>query len=583
VPLLPATLFTVILIASISGCHAEEHATDLFRLTDLPSVVHIRPGSQASFNVTVENLGGNYSDVAIDIRALPTGVSVVDCGGWRVLDVGGKTTYRLIIAASKDVRTGTYHFEVADRSADDISTFETIELHVLGENETVPAEMGRDGESGAEPLEPGAIRVVSDPPGVEVYLNDVYYGVTDSDWLYVRNLSPGCYTVTLEKYGYEEYTEPINVSEGATESISASLFPLLMIPADRSTQKIPTKLVLIPFSFVVEAIIAVTGIFAVTSLKERLSALATARTAQTTSTTSTTPTTTIMSTAQSVFPQELGNQYHDPEFIGMGGFARAFRAKRTTDGRIVAVKIPISLDKNRKAFLREITPWKWLKHENIASLHAANVLPIPHLEIEYAGHGSLDQVEVPVKLKTALAIVLGIADGLAYAHAQGVTHRDLKPAKILVTEDNTPKISDWGLSRIMAESETSRVHGFTPLYGAPEQVAPGEFGEPDERTDIYQLGLIFYWLLTGRTPYGGGDLVEVTTAIAKELPEPPSKINQEASVVDSTILKCLAKRKEDRYQSVRELREELTSVSSVSSMPSVSSASHIPSPEIYWF
>ena len=287
-----------------------------------------------------------------------------------------------------------------------------------------------------------------------------------------------------------------------------------------------------------------------------------------------------MPTAQSVFPQELGNQYHDPEFIGMGGFARAFRAKRTTDGRIVAVKIPISLDKNRKAFLREINLWKWLKHENIASLHAANVLPIPHLEIEYAGHGSLDQIEVPVKLKTALAIVLGIADGLAYAHAQGVTHRDLKPAKILVTEDNTPKISDWGLSRIMAESETSRVHGFTPLYGAPEQVAPGEFGEPDERTDIYQLGLIFYWLLTGRTPYGGGDLVEVTTAIAKELPEPPSKINQEASVVDSIILKCITKRKEDRYQSVRELREELTSVSS---MPSVSSASHIPSPEIYWF
>ncbi|MCD6208271.1 MAG: serine/threonine protein kinase, partial [Methanosarcinales archaeon] len=297
-------------------------------------------------------------------------------------------------------------------------------------------------------------------------------------------------------------------------------------------------------------------------------------------TTPTTPTTTIMPTAQSVFPQELGNQYHDPEFIGMGGFARAFRAKRTTDGRIVAVKIPISLDKNRKAFLREINLWKWLKHENIASLHAANVLPIPHLEIEYAGHGSLDQIEVPVKLKTALAIVLGIADGLAYAHAQGVTHRDLKPAKILVTEDNTPKISDWGLSRIMAESETSRVHGFTPLYGAPEQVAPGEFGEPDERTDIYQLGLIFYWLLTGRTPYGGGDLVEVTTAIAKELPEPPSKINQEASVVDSIILKCITKRKEDRYQSVRELREELTSVSS---MPSVSSASHIPSPEIYWF
>ena len=570
------TLIAIILIAPISGCHAEERATDLFRLTDLPSVVHIRPGSQASFNVTVENLGGNYSDVAIDIRSLPSGVSVVDCGGWGVLDVGGKTTYMAVIAASKDVPTGTYHFEVADRSAGDMSTFEMIELRVLGENETVPAETGQEGESGAEPLEPGAIRVVSDPPGVEVYLNDVYYGVTGSGWLYVHNLSPGCYTVTLEKYGHEEYTGSINVSEGATESISASLPQLLMIPEDTGARKkIPTKLVLILFSLIVAAIITATNIFRVTSLKKKLSALTAARTAQTASTTRTTP---YAPTAQSVFPQELGNQYHDPEFIGMGGFARVFRAKRTTDGRIVAVKIPIILDKDRKAFLRGIAPWKWLKHENIASLHAANVLPIPHLEMEYVEHGSLDQIEVPVKLKTALAIIFGIADGLAYAHAQGVTHRDLKPTKILLTEDNTPKISDWGLSRIMAESETSRVHGFTPIYGAPEQVAPGEFGEPDERTDIYQLGLIFYWLLTGRTPYEGRDLVEVTTAIARELPEPPSKIKPEASIVDSIILKCLAKRKEDRYRRVRELREELASVSS---MLSVSSASHVPSPEIY--
>ena len=481
-----------------------------------------------------------------------------------------------VIAASKDVPTGTYHFEVADRSAGDMSTFETIELRVLGENETVPAETGQEGESGVEPLEPGAIRVVSDPPGVEVYLNNVYYGVTGSGWLYVHNLSPGCYTVTLEKYGHEEYTGSINVSEGATESISASLPQLLMIPEDPGARKkIPTKLILILFSLIVAAIITATNIFRVTSLKKKLAALTAARTAQTASTTRTTP---YAPTAQSVFPQELGNQYHDPEFIGMGGFARVFRAKRTTDGRIVAVKIPIILNKDRKAFLRGIAPWKWLKHENIASLHAANVLPIPHLEMEYVEHGSLDQIEVPVKLKTALAIVLGIADGLAYAHAQGVTHRDLKPTKILLTEDNTPKISDWGLSRIMAESETSRVHGFTPIYGAPEQVAPGEFGEPDERTDIYQLGLTFYWLLTGRTPYEGRDLVEVTTAIARELPEPPSKIKPEASIVDSIILKCLAKRKEDRYQSVRELREELASVSS---MLSVSSASHTPSPEIY--
>ena len=262
----------------------------------------------------------------------------------------------------------------------------------------------------------------------------------------------------------------------------------------------------------------------------------------------------------STFPPELAHLYSDPVYAGKGGFARVFRAKRNTDNKTVAVKIPISLDEGTgRSFLREITSWQRLNHENIITLYDANILPIPYLEIEYADAGSLDQMNKPIDVDTASEIILRIADGLAYSHAQGVIHRDLKPMNVLLTEDLTPKISDWGLSKIIAESKTTSIYGFSPLYGSPEQISPKKFGKPDGRTDIYQLGVIFYELLTGRTPFEGDDLVEVSTAIATEEPAPPSSINPEAEVIDSIILKCLAKMKEDRYQNVRELQNDLAS------------------------
>jgi serine/threonine protein kinase len=265
-------------------------------------------------------------------------------------------------------------------------------------------------------------------------------------------------------------------------------------------------------------------------------------------------------TTPSTFPPELAHLYSDPIYAGKGGFARVFKAKRKTDNKTIAIKIPISLDEGTgRSFLREITSWQRLNHENIITLYDANILPIPYLEMEYADAGSLDQMNKPVDIDTASEIILEIAEGLSYSHAQGVIHRDLKPMNVLLTEDLTPKISDWGLSKIIAESKTTSIYGFSPLYGSPEQISPKKFGKPDERTDIYQLGVIFYELLTGRTPFEGDDLVEVSTAIVTEEPVPPSSINPDAEIIDPIILKCLAKKKEDRYQNVRELQKDLAS------------------------
>nr|WP_206204180.1 serine/threonine-protein kinase [Thermococcus sp. 18S1] len=254
------------------------------------------------------------------------------------------------------------------------------------------------------------------------------------------------------------------------------------------------------------------------------------------------------------FPPQLAYKYTDVELIGKGGFARVYKAKRK-DGKIVAVKIPLSLDENTgKAFLREITNWLHLKHPNIVRLYDANILPIPFLEMEYC-ESSLEKLSKPMPIEVASNIVFNIAEGLKYAHSKGIIHRDLKPSNILL-KNGTPKISDWGLSRVMTETHSTTLASFTPFYASPEQTSR-RFGKPDHRSDIWQLGVIFYQLVTGRLPFEGEDLIEVVSRIATDEPVPPSELNPETKDVEHIILTCLRKDKEERYQSVAGLQLEL--------------------------
>ena len=446
----------------------------------------------------------------------------------------------------------------------------------------------------------GSIYVMSTPSGASIYLDDVYEGTTPNT---ISGVSLGSHTIRVEESGYGDYTKTVRVSAGWTPSVSASLsatpaptptatpavtpiFTTSEEPAaaatSRETETPSSKNLSISITPIILFCLAVAAIAIIIVLvggsRKRGTSTPTTKRAPPPEVTSplepalpeqTSPPEpepippsdfTPRPTTPSTFPPELAHLYSDTVYAGKGGFARVFRAKRNTDNKTVAVKIPISLDEGTgRSFLREITSWQRLNHENIITLYDANILPIPYLEMEYASSGSLDQMNKPVDVDTASEIVLEITEGLSYSHAQGVIHRDLKPMNILLTEDLTPKISDWGLSKIIAESKTTSIYGFSPLYGSPEQISPKKFGKPDERTDIYQLGVIFYELLTGRTPFVGDDLVEVSTAIVTEEPTPPSSISPEAKIADPIVLKCLAKKKEDRYQNVRELQNDLAS------------------------
>lgn len=257
------------------------------------------------------------------------------------------------------------------------------------------------------------------------------------------------------------------------------------------------------------------------------------------------------------FPPELAERYDQVAFVGRGGLGQVFSAVRRDDRRTVAVKIPAAYDEaTGKTFMKEMRFWEDLAHPNIVAVHSVNILPVPFVEMEFLPR-TLEDLEKPLPVETGARIAAGIAAGIAYAHEKGVIHRDIKPRNILLDDDLTPKITDWGMSTTVAASRDTTIAGFTLAYAAPEQIAPERFGRADGRTDIYQLGAVFYELVTGKPPNACESLAGLAEAVLHEQPAPPSEIDPNLAGLDPIILRCLAKDPADRYQSAAELLEAI--------------------------
>ncbi len=261
------------------------------------------------------------------------------------------------------------------------------------------------------------------------------------------------------------------------------------------------------------------------------------------------------------------------EEIGRGGFSVVYKARRTSDNLIVALKIPkILLDETLSenildSFLREAEVWSKLRHKYIVMVYDYGLEPIPYIAVEYMDAGSLRKKLLrkgKLSLKEAIDTALMIGEALSYAHHNGVVHRDIKPENVLYNKLGEAKLTDFGIAKILLEASThtsNQVFKGTLLYAAPEQLDPQTYGESDWRTDIWQYGALLYEMLTGKPPFQADNPATLISMILYKQPPPPSTYNpQIPREIDEIVMKCLAKRKQERWKTIELILERLEEI-----------------------
>ncbi|HET6789601.1 MAG TPA: serine/threonine-protein kinase, partial [Aquabacterium sp.] len=236
--------------------------------------------------------------------------------------------------------------------------------------------------------------------------------------------------------------------------------------------------------------------------------------------------------------------------IGEGGLGTVYAAHDPLLSRLIAIKtMQVSLPEQDREqfnalFLNEAKAAGSLSHPHIVTVYDAGAgAQGTYIAMELLRGKDLRQLLAigwrPTPGQAAL-IVRRVADALSYAHHKGVIHRDVKPANIFMVGRTQPRVLDFGIARIrQVESQVSdgmsrfgELVGGSPHYMAPEQVRR----EPvDRRADVYSLGVVLYELLTGRKPFGGSDLDEITTEVLTKALRPPHELNPEVPQALSEI------------------------------------------------
>jgi hypothetical protein len=220
--------------------------------------------------------------------------------------------------------------------------------------------------------------------------------------------------------------------------------------------------------------------------------------------------------------------------LGRGAMAVVWRARDTVLERDVAVKEPLlpeGIDTVDAAefgarFVREAKAAAKLNHPNIVTIHAADIYDgRPAIVMELVEGETLRQLlsRGPVKPTLALGILEQLLSAMAYAHARGIVHRDIKPDNVFVTPDGVVKLADFGIASLASDSALTQAGTImgTPGYMAPEQVT----GEPvDARADIFAIGVLAYEMLTGKNPFGASDELPTTTIIYRIVHQAPPEI-----------------------------------------------------------
>ncbi len=252
--------------------------------------------------------------------------------------------------------------------------------------------------------------------------------------------------------------------------------------------------------------------------------------------------------------------------LGRGGMGVVYKARQLGFNRIVAVKMILAGsyagDDERERFRIETQAVARLLHPNIVQVHEVGEHEgRPFFSMEFCPGGALDRKlnATPLPPQEAAALVETLARAMQSAHQKGVIHRDLKPANVLLAEDGTPKITDFGLAKRLDEeglTASGAVMG-TPSYMAPEQ-AGGRSKDIGPACDVYALGAILYECLTGRPPFKAASALETLRQVVADEPAPPRRLQSRTPHDLETIcLKCLEKQPSRRCGTAAELAEDL--------------------------
>ena len=266
------------------------------------------------------------------------------------------------------------------------------------------------------------------------------------------------------------------------------------------------------------------------------------------------------------FPVSNWDRYEFEKYLGEGGMGRVFKAVDLRLKRNVALKFMMSTAGGRtKRLIREAQALARIHHDNVCQVYEiGEVEGNLYIAMQYVEGVTLDHADVDsFSLQEKVRIMLETAEGLHAAHQTGIIHRDIKPANIMIrkSEEGTwhPVLMDFGLAR-ETEDEGITGTGFivgTPAYMAPEQ-ATLESEQLDRRTDIYSLGATMYNLFTGQAPFSGTTPLEIIRKVNEKDPEPLSNLNPQIPAdLQRVVMKCLEKQRERRYQSAKELAEDL--------------------------
>jgi eukaryotic-like serine/threonine-protein kinase len=269
-------------------------------------------------------------------------------------------------------------------------------------------------------------------------------------------------------------------------------------------------------------------------------------------------------TPQAELPQIPG--YQVEEVLGHGGMGVVYRAHHIGLNRPVALKMLLAGDYARPAererFQREAEAIAALHHPNIVQVYdVGEVDGRPYFTMELVEGGNLDKhiQGSPQPARHAAQLVAMLANAIHAAHQCGIVHRDLKPGNILLTEDGTPKVTDFGLA-MREGSERLTLQGNpvgTPSYMAPEQ-ARSDHNVVGPAADVYALGAVLYELLTGRPPFRAENAVATLEQVLSDEPLPLRRLCPRVPRDLETIcLKCLSKEPERRYPSALAMSEDL--------------------------